>query len=244
VNNLKNQKGAALVFELIILAAVLVVAGFAGYQYVKNVKAVNKATTPKPHVAAKASPSSLPDPTASWKTYHEVYENASYKYPPSWNFAVSDQPFTLGEEVETDTLTSPTGFTLAFSSPLQGIGGACGTLDDTETVYSADQLSMTNVNKPVYLVVEQLVSNGIVDRHIGLEELAQAPTLRAWNTCGVNFDLSILNSHGKDHLLLSFGGGYAHGAQQNSLSFSDYQKLPDVVNAELILKSLTFATPE
>ena len=53
MNNLKNQKGAALVFELIILAAVLVVAGFAGYQYVKNVKAVNKATTPKPHVAAR-----------------------------------------------------------------------------------------------------------------------------------------------------------------------------------------------
>jgi hypothetical protein len=249
---LKDQSGAILVFELIILALVLSAAGFAGYQYMKNSKAVSHTTMPKPHATAKPSPTTKPSPTSSlvpyagWKTYNEPYEHATYKYPPTWKFSVAYQPLSPGGiQVETDTLISPTGFVLTFSSPLQGIGGACGEdLPDKLTYYSADQLPLANVREPVFMVVKQLVSNGVVDRRIGLEELTNAPGLGTWNSCGVNFDLFLVNSHGKDRLLALFGGGFPNGAQQNSLNIADYEKLPDVVNAELVLKSLTFATPE
>lgn len=59
----KDQRGALLVVELIILAAVIVVAGFAGYQYLKNSKAANKAGTPKPHIVANSSTSPSPATT-------------------------------------------------------------------------------------------------------------------------------------------------------------------------------------
>jgi hypothetical protein len=65
---LKNQKGALLLVELVILALVLVVAGFAVNQYIKNAKTVSKATTPKPHVVAKASPSPSETPKPANKT--------------------------------------------------------------------------------------------------------------------------------------------------------------------------------
>jgi len=51
-----------LVFELVILAVVLLAAGFAGYQYMENTMAVNRATVPKPRIVAKASPSPSQSP--------------------------------------------------------------------------------------------------------------------------------------------------------------------------------------
>jgi hypothetical protein len=233
-----------MILELALVGIVLVIVGVAVYMGV-NHKAnpvISAKSTPRP--SASPSPSPTSDPTAGWKTYNETYEDASYMYPPSWSFAVSHRP-DGPTDVETDTLTSPAGLVLTFSSPIQGIGGACGALDDTKTTYVADNLSMANVSEPIYLVVDQLGSNSaILDRQIGLEEQAQAPELGSRASCDENFDLWTINSHGKDHELLSFGGGYPRGAQQNSLSSADYLKLPDVTNAQLILKSLTFATPE
>jgi hypothetical protein len=57
---LKDERGTALVFELIVLAVVLAAAGFAVYQYLGHKNATNKSVPPKPHVGANASPAVSP----------------------------------------------------------------------------------------------------------------------------------------------------------------------------------------
>jgi flagellar basal body-associated protein FliL len=53
----KNENGAALIVELVVLAVVLVAAGLAGYRYVSQKNTASQATKPKPHVVAITSPS-------------------------------------------------------------------------------------------------------------------------------------------------------------------------------------------
>src|SRR5262249_31172729 len=61
-NPINDEKGAALVVELVILAVVLAAAAFAGYQYMSHKSASNQATKPKPHVVAS---SASPTPSAT-----------------------------------------------------------------------------------------------------------------------------------------------------------------------------------
>jgi hypothetical protein len=56
-SSLRDAHGAVLIIELVVLAAVLAVAGFAEYQYTSHKKAANQAVKPNPHMAAKSSPS-------------------------------------------------------------------------------------------------------------------------------------------------------------------------------------------
>jgi hypothetical protein len=244
MNHVKDQTGAALVVEIILVAVVLSMAGIAFYSSLKQEAPVITKATPMPTKAPTPAPT--PNMYAGWQTHTVAYEKASYKYPSTWKFSQTSQPLAVGSSitVETDTLTSPTGLVLTLATPVQGVGGACGPSDCPEvTTSSADPVALANVKQPVYLVVDQGKSTaGVIDRRVGLEELATPPVLGT--SSQLYQDLSLLASHGPDHLFMTFGGGYAHGAAENNLSFADYVQLPDVTTAELILKSLSFTTPE
>lgn len=74
-----NERGAVLVLELIVLAVVLVAAGFAGYTYIQHNKHASQTTRPKPTSTPEPSPSPTPGvspspvvDTGQYLTIHEL----------------------------------------------------------------------------------------------------------------------------------------------------------------------------
>ncbi len=62
-SRIKDERGAVLIVELVVLALVLAAAGFATYQYLEHKSATSNAVTPRPHVAKTTpSPSASPNP--------------------------------------------------------------------------------------------------------------------------------------------------------------------------------------
>jgi hypothetical protein len=119
INYLKNEKGAVLVVELVVLAIVLTAAGFAGYQYVSHKGTVEQATKPKPHVTTMPTPSSSPNVYAGWRTCNDTADSVSFKYPPSWATGASKSDpcsgFKLAANGQEFVLQSPTSNGLSFT---------------------------------------------------------------------------------------------------------------------------------
>jgi len=97
---LKNEQGVAVILELLLVAAVLIVTGVGIYTASHRKSHTEVASTPKTTRAPSMSPtpSPTPNPYAGWKTY-TVPEatNISFKYPADW---------TVIENLH-DTVTTP-----------------------------------------------------------------------------------------------------------------------------------------
>jgi hypothetical protein len=127
-SNLKNEKGSALVIELILLAAVLVLAGFAFYNYQQHNSTPNNTVTPVPH---KASPKVSPSPSASSSPAAGTFAIPQYGV----HFNYSGDPTGLKYTYQTQNFVD----VLFDSSQLDqaagctGTSGAIGTLSRTAT---------------------------------------------------------------------------------------------------------------
>jgi hypothetical protein len=97
---LRNERGAVLVIELIVLAVVIAVAGFAIFRYLEHKKAVNPAATP-----VARTPAPTPDPYAGWKTFTSKYDKLSFKYPADWK--LTDKSGTGDTDASGRPLHSP-----------------------------------------------------------------------------------------------------------------------------------------
>ncbi len=124
-NPLKNERGSALVIEIIVLAVVLAAAGFAAYNYFQHKHQTGPAqpsVSQKPSTSPSASPSPTPDPYSGWSTYKSKTEGLSFRYPPGWKFENSgaSEPADDG-----GSFIGPDNLEVDWNSAVSGIGGAC-----------------------------------------------------------------------------------------------------------------------
>jgi hypothetical protein len=83
LSSTRNQNGGAPVVEIVLLAAVLALAAFAGYNYYHSRQAANSAVAPVPHKTA-VSPSSSPATVSQLSTYLKTnYRNPNGSAPLS-----------------------------------------------------------------------------------------------------------------------------------------------------------------
>ena len=95
-SSVNNQRGSALVIELVVLAAVVVAAAFAYYNFEKTKNSVNSANKPIPHVVKSTPTPSVSPISAScnakansstpsgWNTASSGMAGFSLSYPASW----------------------------------------------------------------------------------------------------------------------------------------------------------------
>jgi hypothetical protein len=78
----RNERGAVLVIELVVLAVVIAVAGIAAIRYYEHRKAVGPAISPVPRSTSSGAPA--PDPTTGWTTFSATVGKYSLRYKPGW----------------------------------------------------------------------------------------------------------------------------------------------------------------
>lgn len=128
---LKSESGVVPIFEVILLALVLVGAGYATYRVYSAHKAVDARQQPISH-RPKLTPT--PNPTARWKTYISQAEGLSFQYPADWKLKDTGSPDPLYDGVELD---GPEGIEVQWSAALDGLGGSCDVNKDPHLYFHA-----------------------------------------------------------------------------------------------------------
>jgi hypothetical protein len=106
---LRSETGAVPLLEVVLLVAVLGLAGFAVLQGYKARHTSNQVSKPVPHLVKQSpSPSSTPkDETANWETYTSALEGLSIKYPQDWDDTNRSSYTSLGAKNEGLIIRSP-----------------------------------------------------------------------------------------------------------------------------------------
>jgi hypothetical protein len=135
-SQLRNERGAVLILELVVLAVVLAAAGFAGYHYINNRNATDQKTPPsrsKPVVTSQTH-----DPYEGWKTYTSSLEKLSFKYPANWTSVTTTQSNVAGADAF--AIQSPDGVRVSWIAAADGLGGACNSSIMPGTAVSSNEL--------------------------------------------------------------------------------------------------------
>ena len=136
----KNERGTALVIELVVLALVITVAGIAALRYSEHRKASNPATTPLPR-----TPIPTPDPYPGWKTYKFEKEGLSVRFPPSWKLTEhAPAEYTFGGF----SLASANNFVILVELKASPQDGAYA---PAQQLVFEDELKSSNYGKPLYV---------------------------------------------------------------------------------------------
>jgi hypothetical protein len=160
-----DEKGAVLIFELVVLAVVLVTAGFAMYQYVGHKNAASKAATPRPYAASLSPlPAKPSDPYASWPTFNGTCSGYSFKYPSDWKVSLANS--FIGGQCQITTVESPSGNKLMWIPGYFGDGPGCDWSDmpggkndcPTEITLKSEDVALPGGVNGGYLT-EQIVCN-------------------------------------------------------------------------------------
>lgn len=138
MKHLKDQRGVALVLELILVAAVLAVAGLGVYTAMhRKTSTVATKVSPSPSKSASPTPTPTPtpDPYAGWKQGSLASEKLMFKYPSNWTLSTPTQSGYTGFVALKDN----TGFVVdidAFKSNTQNaaLGGSLGATTFNTTV--------------------------------------------------------------------------------------------------------------
>jgi len=119
---LLNSKGFGLIEVLIIVVMVIVLGGAGAYMYNRDHKAKSSVTS----VSSKSSASNkstdmTANPYAGWETGSLKYEQATFKYPSSWQISNTSKDETETGDVsnpgsDSVTLTSPTGLIVSIET--------------------------------------------------------------------------------------------------------------------------------
>lgn len=135
-----NNKGFAPLLLLVGVAAVLVLGGGGAYVYHKNHKpkapvAVTTTSTKTSTQTSKSTTPTVTNPYAGWQTAGLKYEQATFRYPATWQITNTskDEAETGGVATpgaDSVTLTSPTGLIVSMRTGLP---------------YAVDETGMANV---------------------------------------------------------------------------------------------------
>jgi len=132
--HLRDQRGVALVLEVILIAIIMAVAGFGVYIYIRHQSTISVATNSSPSPSSAATP----DIYAGWKTYTSSFEKLSFKYPPSWT-PVAAFPSNIPSG-DAFAVQSPGGHKVSWISAADGLGGACNTAIMPGTSVASNEL--------------------------------------------------------------------------------------------------------
>jgi hypothetical protein len=111
-----DERGVALVFELVLVAVVLGLVGLAIYtsMHHKSSPTVAIKSTPAPSKSPSPTATPTPDPYAGWKTFCSAKTNACFRYDPSWTLAecapesINTKYFQNCPSAETVAIIAPT----------------------------------------------------------------------------------------------------------------------------------------
>lgn len=202
---LKDERGAVLIVELVVLAVVLAAAGFAAYQYVGHKNVSNKAAAPKPHIVAKSSPS--PSPYAGWKSYTSTFEKLTFKYPTSWKPVAPLESNVTG--ADSFAIQSPDGLQVSWVAAADGLGGACNNTIMPGTAVPANEPGAC----PYWMVIDKQKLSGADLSYVAGVVTSDGTTYRPW--CALQASDGIVQSEsnigylmfqGKNNDYISSGG--------------------------------------
>jgi hypothetical protein len=138
-SHVKNERGAVLIIELIVLAVVLTVSGIAVFRYYEHRKAANVAAAPVPRTPAPTA-----DPYSGWKTYKLVKEGLTIRYPATWELTeYGPAQYSFGGF----KLVGLNDFVIYVEVKLSPQDGA---LPPLEKIFS-DEIKSSNYGKPLYV---------------------------------------------------------------------------------------------
>lgn len=221
----KPGRKALQIFAVIVLL-LLVAGGVYAWQNNRVAKLENQVTDLKKEETAKPKEAPVADPYAGWKTYTTKYEKLTFKYPANYTLKVKSEPspemVTPGTDIV--TITSPSGYVTSLSLGLSGIGGAC---PDAKVV-QADPIDL--IGKKMYI---NYIDQG--DGKVGYQLLAERPQ----DACFGGYDsknvVDTSPSKSAAANLIS-----ARSDQVTASTVALYKQNADVVNATLIIKSLSY----
>ncbi|GAC1603377.1 MAG: hypothetical protein NVS3B29_07870 [Candidatus Saccharimonadales bacterium] len=216
---LKDQRGAVLGLELVLVAVVLAVGGIGVYTAMHH-KSSSTNATPTP--AKSASPS----PTQSLKSGVLGAQKISFSYPSTWSLTNTTTPVpnSAGTSGDMAILTSPGGLTVQLSTGLVGVGGGCG-LD----CKVASSESVAALGQNLYLNYEMDGRTNDVDTVMLADNQACA------SFCFINPTNRI--NGGRMYFYAYYGTGPSPVAKP--LSFFKANN-PDITSAKAIFSSLTY----
>lgn len=244
-----NESGALDVILVLLIVIALGVAAVGLYLRDKNNRPMPN-PAPVSKVAPKAKPTqAAPAPAArppyipktdsktGWKIYTSSYEGISFEFPPNWKF--DDTPGGLdspdGDLVQ---LTAPDGFSLTFSAPLSGIGGACN--PDTDPHNYIDQIVPLSVRAKNQLY--QILIRYQGHKALGVVDLinGKAPVIGDTGAC---LYYPAFLSRTDNPQVIQFSTTVQNALTSDStdkLTDDQYLAQPDVKTAEQIFKSLKY----
>ncbi len=226
---LKNQRGVAMVLELILVAVVAAVLAIVGYRYYQS----RHTAKPKSNSSAQTAKK---DPYAGWKTYTSTAEGISFKYPPTW--MLTKDPMVKddqGKTYEKATFTGPNIFNFQFGLQyLDGIGGGC----DDCSIFEVDPVTIPNyVGGDRTNIVIQGRTTGQMASSIGLN----GDTGNFSTVVGEGVSFNFTTSKLGDPYRLLFTGSYQVGqGDPQVFPYATFKDKPEIKDAKLLLQSLKY----
>lgn len=129
------QKGNVNIYLVVGVIAALAIGGFI---YSKKTSFTKTETTPVATQSASPVSTTLDD-MSNWKTYSDSTLGFSVKYPPEWSYKIfNESAFVFGKEADIEGLSAEK---LNHGWPLGLM------IEATKSIYSADDLSKTGIDK-------------------------------------------------------------------------------------------------
>lgn len=237
---LRTQKGFT-GLEIALIVAVVSAVGAAGYfAFEARSNAINPKTeqTPQP---APAKSEVKKDPYEGWTTFTSKINKVSFKYPSDWknNVQVESEG---GYSQEKGVITSPSGFELRFHNPVNGIGSACPMpCSIVNKNYQAEKIPSI-LGKETWVIKQHTYDTAdpqLNAKRIGLwQRYSQDDTFdpRSEQESGPMTIFAVSLGVGYETVMVR--GSYPESSPQAKLDLKQYFELPDLKDAELILKSV------
>jgi hypothetical protein len=236
-NYLKNNRGFTVVEGLLIAIIVMMLAGGGYYVYQARQDKTKADATPAP----KAE-----DPTKDWKSYTAPVDGLTFKYPADWKLKTETGNAPGGEQ-ETATVSSPDGFELIVTDPIDGFGGGCEDpcpiVTETYSAEKYDGLGIANlyiVKQWVYDTTDKVPAN---DKRIGFYQPDPEHDVYKVNMSkyqGFPPYLVFDSKKAQDGAHVMAIGAYPATHPKAKLPLDQYFNLPDLKTGEQILRTFTY----
>ena len=182
-------------------------------------------STPAPSIKATptktATVSAIPQ---GWKNYQLPDEKLSFSYPQNWKLK-TESTGSIGTRY---SVTSPNNFNLIFITSLDGLGGGCDEVCQSQNIKNTVLGTLNFSTKPLYIVV-----NGFKDKTNPLKaeiSFNVIPTKTCWSNLCYGFN-------GKNTPSVTIIEGAFPGKLMTPVEFTNSA---DVKTAVSILKTLTY----
>lgn len=228
-----SQKGFGWLKLLLVLiiAVVIGLIGWAVYDALKQDKNPGNSSS-------KSEVSSNADIYKDWQTYTSPTEKFSFKYPSSWTLTQAPESSQLKEKV---SLLGPNKYILSYAiskvdpsatTPENRVKNA--TYDPNSNEYKeAQPLSIKNLDKGLYIVVDQFMINGQPTQGLGLAET------KTYTQQKYRYPM-YYEAKNADGYIVQWFGGHTDASGTSIPATSVNNNDIDVKNAILIFKSISY----